>query len=105
MATQIKPTIAAQTLIQLGGRRFIAMTGAQVMSSGENNETLIVKFKGCRNANIMYITLTDADLYDIRICKYKIGCAGVTTIAEATGLYCDQLRPFFTKTTGLQTSL
>jgi len=46
-------TIASTILRQLGGNRFIAMTGATCYT---DNNTLIVKFKGSRAANIMYVT-------------------------------------------------
>ena len=92
--------IAATILKQLGGNKFIAMTGATVMRDGA---TLVAKFKGSRIANIMYITLNDLDLYDVSICKFR-GC-NVKEVANMQNAYNDMLLPFFTQTTKLYTSL
>ena len=92
--------ICSETLKQLGGNKFITMTGSTCFSDGN---TLIVKFKMCRTANIMYITLNDNDLFDVKICKFR--GMEVKTVAEMTDAYSDMLRPFFTETTGLRTSL
>lgn len=92
--------VAQQILNQLGGNKFIAMVGATCLS---DNNTLIVKFKGCKVANIMYITLTDLDLYDVKICKFR--GLEIKTIKEVTGAYNDMLVSIFEKTTGLYTRL
>jgi hypothetical protein len=92
--------ICLETLKQLGGNKFIVMTGAKCISDGN---TLIVKFKMCPKANIMYITLNGKDLYDVKICKFR--GMEVKTVAELNDAYSDMLRPFFTETTGLRTSL
>ena len=92
--------IAREILNQLGGNKFIAMTGATVMRDGA---TLVAKFKGSRIANIMYITLNAMDLYDVRICKFR-GC-DIKEVASMENAYHDMLQPFFTKVTKLYTSL
>lgn len=92
--------IAAEILSQLGGNKFIAMTGATIMRDGA---TLIAKFKGSRIANIMYITLNDLDLYNVSICQFR-GC-NVKEVATMQNAYSDMLLPFFTQTTKLYTSL
>lgn len=89
-----------QTIQQLGGNRFAAMTGASFFSDGN---TLIVKFKGSRIANIMYITLNSMDLYNVKICKYS--GMNVKTISEVENYYSDMLQPHFTSVTKLNTSL
>ena len=91
---------ADQILAQLGGRKFIAMTGAVCFRDGE---TLIAKFKGSRIANIMYVTLNSLDTYDVKICKFK--GLDVKTIKEESNVYAEDLRRFFENTTGLATSL
>jgi len=92
--------VANQILQQLGGNKFIAMTGASCFSDGN---TLITKFKGSKIANIMYITLNSNDLYDIKICKFR--GMDVKTIKEVNGAYNDMLKPIFENTTQLRTSL
>jgi formate-dependent phosphoribosylglycinamide formyltransferase (GAR transformylase) len=96
MSNAIATTIAQQ----LGGNKFIAMTGASFMADGN---TLIVKFKGSRIANIMYVTLNSMDLYDVKICKYR--GLNVKVIKEVEGAYNDMLCPIFEQTTGLRTKL
>jgi hypothetical protein len=91
---------ATQILQQLGGNKFIAMTGATCYADGN---TLIVKFKGSRIANIMYVTLNSMDLYDVKICKFR--GLDVKVINEVTNAYNDMLRSIFEKTTKLYTSL
>lgn len=93
-------TITTTILNQLGGKKFIAMTGAVCFSDGN---TLITKFKGSKKANIMYITLNTNDLYDVKICKFK--GLELSPVAETTNAYGDMLQSIFTKETGLQTSL
>jgi len=89
-----------EILKQLGGNKFIAMTGATCYSDGN---TLISKFKGSRVANIMYITLNENDLYNVKICKFK--GMDIKTVKEVIGAYADMLKPLFEKTTGLRISL
>lgn len=91
---------ANEILNQLGGNKFIAMTGATCYSDGN---TLVSKFKGSKVANIMYITLNENDLYDVKICKFK--GMSIKTVKEINGTYANTLKPLFEKTTGLRASL
>jgi hypothetical protein len=93
-------TTANEILNQLGGNKFIAMTGATCYSDGN---TLVSKFKGSKVANIMYITLNENDLYDVKICKFK--GMDIKTVKEVNGAYANMLKPLFEKTTGLRASL
>ena len=92
--------IAATTRQQLGGQKFIVMTGATCYS---DLNTLVVKFKGSKVANIMYVEYTSLDLYNIKICKYR--GLDVKVISETKNAYADMLRPIFEKITGLATRL
>ena len=94
---------AAETILQqLGGNKFMAMTGATCYSDNNGN-TLITKFKGSRVANIMYITLNSLDTYDVKIAKFK--GLDIKPVKEVAGAYDDMLRDIFESTTGLRTSL
>ena len=93
-------TTAATILKQLGGSKFIAMTGATCYSDGN---TLVSKFKGSKIANIMYVTLNSLDLYDVKICKYR--ALEVKTIFEIENVYADMLKSIFENTTKLRISL
>ena len=92
-------TTATTILNQLGGNKFIAMTGATCYSDGN---TLISKFKGSKVANIMYVTLNENDTYDVKLCKFR--GLDVKTIKEVTGAYAEMLKTIFESTTGLKTS-
>ena len=89
-----------EILNQLGGNKFIAMTGAACYSDGN---TLISKFKGSKIANIMYITLNSKDTYDVKICKHR--GVNLKTVKEVHGVYADMLKTIFEKETGLIISL
>lgn len=90
----------AETIQQLGGNKFAAMTGAAFFKDGEK---LIVKFRGSRIANIMYISLNEFDTYRVKICKYR--GMNVKTVSDVNGIYSDGLREHFTNVTKLYTSL
>ena len=92
---------AATTILnQLGGNKFIFMTGATCYSDGN---TLISKFKGSKVANIMYVTLNENDTYDIEFCKFR--GLDVKIIKQVKGAYAEMLKRIFETTTGLKTSL
>jgi hypothetical protein len=96
------PTI---TLQQLGGNRFLAMTGAKC--SGQDN-TLICKLPRRR---IVSIELAPSDTYTVRYGRLATmaqvfeGKPAVEWLDEADDVYCDALRAVFTRMTGLETSL
>lgn len=55
-------------LNQLGGRKFIAMTGATLMQ-GNGNTLIATKLKGSRKYNHLEVSLNGNDLYDVRFVK------------------------------------
>ena len=94
--------IAATILSQLGGNRFIAMTGAKNLVSG--NGTL--GFKIGRNSgkcNHVRITLNSNDTYKIEFINVRK--MEFKTTSEFNDVYADQLQSIFTEVTGLYTSL
>ena len=92
--------VANEILNQLGGVRFLAMTGATV---GYYTNTIVVKFKGCRKFNIMFIELTGFDTYTVRFAKtVKFEKTNIHVFAN---LYADQLQDTFRHVTGLYTHL
>ena len=96
-------TTAAHTILnQLGGSKFIAMTGATCFIDN-NGQTLVAKFKGSPIANIMYVTLNGLDLYDVKICKFR--GTDIKVVREVENAYSDMLASIFTQTTKLYTSL
>jgi hypothetical protein len=92
----------AQTILnQLGGNKFIAMTGAKNFV-GSDKELMFQLPTNQSKGNKMRITL-NADLYTVEV--FKIRGVEVKTMASREMVYADQLRSVFTSITGLETSL
>lgn len=95
--------IQASTILkQLGGNRFIAMTGAKKFSFGP----LGIGFKigrNCKSINYIRINLNGLDLYDIEF--IRIRKSNLKVIKKIDNIYNDQLQSTFTTYTGLNTHL
>ena len=98
MATEIGQEI----LRQLGGNKFIVMTGAKNFVAGDNMLVFRIP-KASKGINAVRITLTSLDLYDIKF--FRIYGADMKLVSEANGIYNDQLQNTFTAHTGLYTHL
>lgn len=106
---QRQPTAADIILAQLGGRRFIVMTGAKDFAG--NNSMLSMRLptnmtKG--RASHCRITLEPTDTYKLE--TLKIGRSAdfdkaVVVVDSVDGIYVDQLQATFTRLTGLDTHL
>jgi ribosomal protein L21E len=93
-----------QLLQQLGGNRFIAMTGAKNLAFDKVKNTLHMKIgRNAKGVNHLRIKLTGADLYDMEFLQVRAG--NVKVKAKEKGVYNDQLQKMFTKHTGMYTSL
>lgn len=99
-------SIASVILEQLGGRRFIVMTGAKNLFAVDGNAlSFQLPGKGFAREGInhVWVELSADDTYKISFgrfwgTRYKV-------LKTLTGVYCDQLRDVFTDVTGLETSL
>lgn len=109
-------TVAATILHQLGGNKFIVMTGAKNLVALDNG----IRFKIGKNssrANMVEITLNGLDLYDVKFIKHtpynvrvtnngvKVTEESTKVIAEYNDVYSDMLQDLFTNVTGLYTHL
>lgn len=97
--------IAVEILNQLGGNKFIAMTGAKNFVWLEKGG-LIFKLPSnfARNGiNLVRIKLEPSDTYNIEFLKSR--GASLKIIGSFEMIYCDQLQEIFTETTGLYTHL
>jgi len=97
---------AAMTIVQqLGGRQFVAMTGARniVFDSRASRPNVSLKFMGSKIATHIKIELDVMDTYTVTF--YKIRGASIKTVKTLEGIYCDMLEAIFTDTTGLDTRL
>lgn len=91
--------VASEILNQLGGNKFIVMTGAKNWYATTNS----ISFKIGRNlkgVSWVLITLNGMDTYDINFNNSK----GIPK-STVEGVYVDQLRETFTRHTGLDTHL
>jgi hypothetical protein len=93
----------AQTILhQLGGSRFIAMTGSTNFTSDKDKLTFKVG-SNPKGVTHMRITLTPRDLYKVE--ALKVRKLEVKTLSEADDVYFDMLEEVFTRMTGLYTRL
>uniref|UniRef100_A0A6M3LQV5 Uncharacterized protein n=1 Tax=viral metagenome TaxID=1070528 RepID=A0A6M3LQV5_9ZZZZ len=95
----------ANTIIkQLGGHRFVVMTGAKHIFAHESGVSFRVPGTMTKNRiNYVKITLNTMDTYDIEF--KRIYGLKVKDISDFSGAYCDMLQEVFTKETGLNTHL
>lgn len=100
MSTQVPETI----LEQLGGNRFIAMTGARTfLADGNTLRFRLPSNFASHGINSVRVTLNGADTYDLVFSKVR--GSSVTEVAAVTHVYADQLRDVFRSETGLDTTL
>ena len=106
-STQDKMQIAKEILRQLGGNKFIVMTGVKHITSGKKSlQFQIMRNKGKYKGVV--ITLNSLDLYDVKFWKLKkvSPAAGAAPISDVTyNVYGDTLQELFTSKTGLDTHL
>lgn len=98
--------IAEEILRQLGGMKFIAMTGARHLLAGESD----LKFQipsgfALQGINVVKITLDPSDTYTIMFMRFRVRTGECKTIKQIDGVYADQLREIFTNETGLYCTL
>lgn len=96
-------TVATTILQQLGGRRFIVMTGAKHIGGTADALSFKLPKRQGNPVNYVRITLTPADTYDVEFSR--VHGLQYTIIHKTEGIYNDQLQELFTRYTGLQTSL
>ena len=95
---------AQAILEQLGGNKFVAMTGAKNFLGDDNSLMFALPARLAKHGiNKVRITLNESDLYDIEF--FKFHKLEVETISTTSFVYCDNLRMVFEETTGLRTSL
>ena len=94
--------VAKTILQQLGGNKFIAMTGAKNL--GFTNNGLQMKIgRNSKGITHVIISLKSTDTYNVEFIKMR----GVNrkVVKKLKGVYADQLGKIFTKFTGLRTRL
>lgn len=102
MKTITDKSVAIEILRQLGGNRFIAMTGAKNFSCTDNSFVCQIPMKKDRISHIK-ITLNALDLYDIEL--ISIWGNELKTVSTFNGAYNDMLQGIISDRTGLALSL
>lgn len=110
-------TVAKTILAQLGGNRFIVMTGSKNLVSDTNSLSMRLS-KNNSKAEYLVITLNAMDTYDMVFKKevkklnkdmasigIKFYDRSIVDVETFDGVYNDMLQDIFTKVTGLRTSL
>lgn len=92
----------AEVIAQLGGGRFIAMTGAKDFFIGPKGVVFKIG-RNSKNVNYVRINLNSMDTYDIEFLQVRKFKEKVKSTAK--GVYADTLRGAFEQHTGLRTSL
>ena len=95
---------AEEVLQQLGGRKFIAMTGAKNFVKNDKEKSITFKVPRAKSGiTHIKITLTSMDVYNVEFISVR--GTNIKTVKEVKGVYNDQLQSIFTQYTGLNTSL
>lgn len=87
---------------QLGGNKFIVMTGAKNFSTSGNN--LSFSIPG-RKINIAQIVLNERDLYDVEFIKSNKRTYDMETVSKASDIDAENLTRVFADHTGIEVSL
>ncbi len=108
------PEVARTILQQLGGNKFVVMTGAKDFVYDDNS----LRFRIPRNkskANIVTVSLRGDDTYNMIFRRYIMPKLNRKTwewskekdetIRRFEGIYFDQLQELFTEVTGMYTRL
>ncbi len=102
MTTSQNEAVATTILEQLGGGRFVAMTGSNGFLFGDS----MLQFRVRRNssrANRCLITLDASDTYTVKLCRITGRGLNVEIIAEQSDVYAEMLAPVFERVTGFAT--
>jgi hypothetical protein len=113
-ATSNGQAIATEILRQLGGNKFLVMTGSKNLLFADitdTNKNVWLRMDLTRNkagVNRLKITLNGDDTYTMHFYKQVIKNYVDVVISKEQkfeGIYCDQLQEIFTQVTGLYTHL
>ncbi len=95
---------ADEVLKQLGGNKFIAMTGAKNLGQNNTTKTFHFQIPMVKNGiTHVKITLKGSDTYTMQFMSVK--GTNIKIITTVDDIRSDQLQSVFTKHTGLKTSL
>ena len=97
-------SVAKEILSQLGGNRFVSMTGAKNFGDVGNGLAFQIPAKLTKNRiNAVKVVLDPSDTYTVKF--LRITSKELKTVSEHNMIYCDQLVELFESETGLYTYL
>jgi hypothetical protein len=97
--------VAHTILSQLGGSRFLAMTGAKHLVASANSLQFVLP-RGAKNkSNKVRITLDPSDTYTVEFYRWNARQFALTKVGAFEDVYCDNLGEIFTKETGFHRTL
>ncbi len=100
-------TVAQTILEQLGGNRFIAMTGAKSLIDHGNGLSFKIG-RNCKQVNCVRITLNVFDFYNVEFLNINLkrkNSEWIKTVSEICNIDADNLQAVFTMHTGMDTHL
>lgn len=97
--------IAQTILAQLGGNKFIAMTGAKNLVHGNRYLSFQLPRGATNKAKYVKIALEINDTYTVTFSKITRGTYAVVIISTHEMIYAEKLREVFTSQTGLECTL
>ena len=104
METKTDKTVAEEILRQLGGGRFIAMTGAKNFTCDNNSLGFRLSGTMTKNRiNYVKVTLNAMDTYDLEFVNLRAG--KIKLVEKFEGAYNDMLQSVVSSRTGLALSL
>ena len=98
-------SIAKTILSQLGGSRFVAMTGAKDMMDTGNGLQFSIGRGASNKANKVRVTLLQSDTYKVEFFRWNARKLDMAIVGDVDGVYADALRQVFTSHTGLDCHL
>lgn len=99
-------TVANEILAQLGGRKFLAMTGAKnLLDCGNALQFDLPRGFAKNKATKCRVTLDSSDTYTVAFFQWNARKLDMKPLGETSGVYADTLRATFTEATGLDCTL
>jgi hypothetical protein len=108
MTPEERKAAAQEILKQLGGHKFVVMTGANNLhyDSDRDSGNLSFRFPGSKRANFCEIVVNAFETYDVTFLKIRgTQIKTVETHEGLEGIYNDMLQDVFTRATGLDCTL
>lgn len=95
-------TVAHTILAQLGGKRFLAMTGARDLIGSENSLYMRLPMGQAKH---MRIELAPNDTYTVKTLRWNARKMAYTIAGISSGVYADNLQDVVEAMTGLMVAL